>query len=771
MGQNKQTRLGKEIVVSLTLLLLIGAAEVLCILFAGAGVILPASIGGLVLVAVLAAYTLNTLRSIKKNVIMPLSTLSHAANLCAMEETGQTPQEYDTNDEIGVLSKAFAALWEDNRRQNLAIQRIAAGELDMEGTGSGNSPDLDSAVNNIRALVDGINSVSAAIAAGKLEARLNTEGYPGAYGEAAQSINGALDAVTGPLTAGMSSLKKLSEGEVASRVENTYQGAFFEFVEHINTIGSNVHAIREETARLCEAAGEGRLECRADTAELAGGYAGILQNVNGMLDAVMLPLNESREIFGRLFLNDYTQKMSEHYQGYMKEYAEALNKIHYRFVNIQENFFKLTVGDTGRLEEFIEMKQKCENDRLLPAITKTLQTIRNLINETKRLAEAAINGDLSVRGDVDKFEGAYKDIINGMNKTMEAIIQPIVESGEVLKEVAAGNLTVQMTGNYKGEYNKIKESINHTVHSFNSILNDINTASSQVTIGARQVSESSVALSQGATEQASSVEQLTASIEQIALQTDHNTKDADQANKLAESAKENAEKGNSKMKEMLGAMEEINVSSGNISKIIKVIDDIAFQTNILALNAAVEAARAGQHGKGFTVVAEEVRNLAARSANAANETTELIKSSIEKVKEGTEIANETADALNEIVAGVVEAAHLVHNIAIASNEQLAAIAQVNQGIAQVSQVVKSNSATSEESAAASEELASQAEVLKEQIAKFRLRENGTDSFGYKDLNPDMISRFEKMFEKNHVLPESPPKPQEWAGEAIEMGKY
>jgi len=208
---------------------------------------------------------------------------------------------------------------------------------------------------------------------------------------------------------------------------------------------------------------------------------------------------------------------------------------------------------------------------------------------------------------------------------------------------------------------------------------------------------------------------------EIGSQTRHNADSAQQANQLAGAAKGAAEKGSARMGEMVKAMGEINASSQEIAKLITVIDDIAFQTNLLALNAAVEAARAGRHGKGFAVVAEEVRNLAARSAKAAKETSELIESSKSKVGNGTEIANQTAAALLEIVEGVTKAADLVGEIAAASNEQAQGIAQVGQGLSQIDKVTQQNTATAEETASAAEELASQASVLQEQVAQFKLK--------------------------------------------------
>ncbi|MCF6179953.1 MAG: methyl-accepting chemotaxis protein, partial [Geopsychrobacter sp.] len=268
----------------------------------------------------------------------------------------------------------------------------------------------------------------------------------------------------------------------------------------------------------------------------------------------------------------------------------------------------------------------------------------------------------------------------------------------------------------------------------NELMGNVSIAGDQIASGANEISGSSQDLSQGATTQAASMEEISASMGEMSSQIKQNAEYAGQADSLSTEAKNAAERGSKQMGEMVQAMSEINSAGQNISKIIKVIDEIAFQTNLLALNAAVEAARAGQHGKGFAVVAEEVRNLAARSAKAAQETSELIEGSVEKTAKGTQVANRTAEVLTEIVGGITKVSDLVKEISVASNEQAQGIAEVTGGLGQIDQVTQQNTATAEESAAAAETLSSQAMQLQQMLSRFKIKGVNQQNFGNSSNN-------------------------------------
>ncbi len=397
---------------------------------------------------------------------------------------------------------------------------------------------------------------------------------------------------------------------------------------------------------------------------------------------------------------------------------------------LREALDKLSRGDMDIRLEVAEGDKDTAQVRELfrvvnAAVNKVLETIQELIDETGQLIHWAKEGALAKRGDYQKFHGGYRQLVQGINEILDAVVEPINEAVQNLESMAEGDLTVNVEGDYRGDHARMKMALNTTIDSLNDILGQVAVAVEQVASGSRQVSDSSQGVSQGATEQASSLEEITSSMTEMSSQSRQNAENAAQANKLTNASQNAAKEGNGRMQQMLKAMGDINDSSGQISKIIKVIDEIAFQTNLLALNAAVEAARAGVHGKGFAVVAEEVRNLAQRSAKAAKETTELIEGSVENVKNGTKIADETAKALEEIINGITKASDLVDEIASASREQVQGMEQVSQAMDQIDQVTQSNTANAEEGASAAEELSSQAMQLKEVLSRFRLKQHST----------------------------------------------
>ncbi|WKY44369.1 methyl-accepting chemotaxis protein [Eubacteriaceae bacterium ES2] len=350
--------------------------------------------------------------------------------------------------------------------------------------------------------------------------------------------------------------------------------------------------------------------------------------------------------------------------------------------------------------------------------------VEKLVASLSRLAV----GDLSIEIDEPEYDEdtesiamMYQMINMSLSNSVRAINSYIEEITRTLSEMAEKDFTGEVEGLFMGDFVSLKDSINHILEQMNRVLSEIQSASAQVESGTEQIADASSSLAQGSSEQASSIQEISATITEVAAQTKQNAINANKANELSEKARQEAQNGNQQMHEMLAAMDQISESSQGIARIIKVIDDIAFQTNILSLNAAVEAARAGEHGKGFAVVAEEVRSLAARSAQAARETTELIESSVRTVEEGNKMAKIAAESLESIVSGVANAVDIVGLIAQASNEQATAINEINIGVDQIAEVTQKNTATAEESASASQQIASQAQLLEGMISDFRLK--------------------------------------------------
>jgi len=363
------------------------------------------------------------------------------------------------------------------------------------------------------------------------------------------------------------------------------------------------------------------------------------------------------------------QNLAEKIQSYQESQAKYLSN------KLKEGLSK------GILHLDYELKPYDED-------TATAATTFGLISDTLKLSLTSIKG--------------YIDEINTK-----------------LTAIAEGDLTVTINREYAGDFTTIKNSINNISGSLRKTMIDISEVANQVLSGASQISHSAMDLANGSTQQASSIEELNASVDIINQQTAQNANNAMEATTLSGQSAQYAGEGNTAVKEMLEAMQGIRESSGNISKVIKTIKEIASQTNLLALNAAVEAARAGEHGRGFTVVAEEVRNLAIRSQSATTETTGLIEDSIHRVDTGSSIAETTAEALDNIVASANEVLQIIRGISVSSQEQADAIGLVMNGLQQISAVVQSNSAVSEETAAASQELNSQAELLRQLVGYFK----------------------------------------------------
>ncbi len=437
-----------------------------------------------------------------------------------------------------------------------------------------------------------------------------------------------------------------------------------------------------------------------------------------MSTRIAKPITRMSKSADKLALGDINQEIDHVSSDETGELADSFRRMITALQAKTHLAEQIAEGDLSAEEQIAS-----EDDNLGKAMAKMKKRIQLLLSEIETLASSAVRGDLSKRANSDQFQNDFKNIIIGINSIVSAITRPINEASNVLSKVANRKLTVRMKGEYKGDFNKVKVSLNTALDNLDTSLHQVAVSSDQVASASDQISSGGQALAQGASEQASSLEEISSSLHEVSSMAMHNSNNASEAKHLTDATRESADQGMKSMDLLSGAIEKIKKSSDETIKVIKTIDDIAFQTNLLALNAAVEAARAGEAGKGFAVVAEEVRNLAIQSAESSKNTSQLITEAVQNAESGFEYNKQVAEQLHGILEQVAKVSDLMAEVAAGSSEQTEGISQVNKALEQLNMLTQQNAANAEESASTAEELSSQAEEMRSMTAQFELTDS------------------------------------------------
>ncbi|MDD2610146.1 MAG: methyl-accepting chemotaxis protein [Giesbergeria sp.] len=503
----------------------------------------------------------------------------------------------------------------------------------------------------------------------------------------------------------MNAAQNMAEGNFAFQLEHGSRDEVGALTQSIAAMQSAVQTMMVDAHLLSQAAVEGKLTTRADVSKHQGDFGKIVQGVNDTLDAVIGPLNVAANYVARIAIGDVPPAITDSYNGDFNTIKNNLNACIEATNQQAAAAQSIAKGDLS-----VSVKVRSEQDILAKSLLDVIHAVGALVADAKMLSQATLEGKLSVRADAAKHLGDFRKVIEGINATLEAVVQPVNEVSAVLGSVEQGDLTHSVDGNYQGDLRELKNMVNNAVGKMASVIAEVINATEALSNASDQVSVTAQSLSQASSEQAASVEQTSASIEQMTSSISQNTENAKVTDGMASQAAKQATEGGESVAATVAAMKQI-------AKKIGIIDDIAYQTNLLALNAAIEAARAGEHGKGFAVVAAEVRKLAERSQVAAQEIGEVAGSSVD-------LAEKAGKLLDEIVPSIKKTSDLVQEISAASEEQSSGASQINSAISQLSQTTQQNASSSEELAATAEEMSGQVQQLQQTMAFFKLEGSG-----------------------------------------------
>ncbi len=694
-------------------------------------------------------------------------------------------------------------------------QELTPVKEELKGDYNAIKHNIDDVIDAIESIRTTANDVKNNVNNGNLSYRVDKDSSEGFWQAIMLGYNDIIETFNEPIQLTSHYLDQIAKGNMPPEIEKEYKGDFNIINQNINTCIRAIKSMVEETGGMIDNVVLGNLSYRGNQDNHEGAYYEIINGFNNTLNALVSPMEVNINLLERISKGDIPDTIEEEWQGDFNNIKNSLNSLIYTFdtfvkeinamstshvagdvdVKLPEDKFvgvykemvtgvnELVFGHVDMILKAISIINEYAQGKFdstmieLPvkkiALTQSINTVRkNLLNFTGDLNElisAAKSGQLDVRGDVTLYEGSWKELLSGINSILDAVIKPINEAGSVLSQMATGDLTVEMSGEYAGQFESLKEDINSLIHSLNSMVSQVNATVDTTASSAFEISSTAETLAAASQEMNSQADDVAAAVEEMARTVTENAQGATRTSEVATENAQIAEEGGQVVQETVAKMGDIaNVventaaniqklgeSSQAIGQIVGVIDDIADQTNLLALNASIEAARAGEQGRGFAVVADEVRKLAEKTVEATKEIASQItdiqketESAVTAMKQGTsevesgmQLAQSAGDALGKVLNSSNEVTQMITDIAAASEQQAATTEEISKNVVGISHATADSTHQVESVAGTAEELAHLTEQLKNLMSQFKVSENITDKISYDE--PKMLEGFDE----------------------------